>query len=92
MSDDTEQEYFSDGITEDIITALSRIPRLFVIHRHSTAVYKRRDVDIRQVGQEQGVRYVLEGSVRKSGQRLRITAQLIDAITGIQCWADHYER
>ena len=92
MSDDPEQEHFSDGITEDIITALSRIPRLFVIARHSTAVYKRQNIDIRQVGREQGVRFVLEGSVRKSGQRLRITAQLIDANTGNHRWADRYDR
>jgi adenylate cyclase len=92
MSDDPEQEHFSDGITEDIITALSRIPRLFVIARHSTAVYKRQNIDIRQVGREQGVRFVLEGSVRKSGQRLRITAQLIDASTGNHRWADRYDR
>ena len=92
MSDDPAQEHFSDGITEDIITALSRIPRLFVIARHSTAVYKRQNIDIRQVGREQGVRFVLEGSVRKSGQRLRITAQLIDANTGNHRWADRYDR
>ena len=92
MSGDPEQEYFSDGITEDIITALSRIPRLFVVARHSTSVYKGKAVDIRQVGQEQGVRFVLEGSVRKSGDRVRITGQLIDATTGNHRWADHYDR
>jgi adenylate cyclase len=92
MSGDPEQEHFSDGITEDIITALSRIPRLFVIARHSTAVYKRQDIDVRRVGREQGVQYVLEGSVRRSGRRLRITAQLIDATTGNHRWADRYDR
>ena len=92
MSGDSEQEYFSDGITEDIITALSRIPRLFVVARHSTSVYKGRAVDIKQVGKEQGVKFVLEGSVRKSGSRVRITAQLIDASTGSHRWADRYDR
>ncbi|MCI0627630.1 MAG: hypothetical protein L0387_39270 [Acidobacteria bacterium] len=92
MSGDPEQEHFSDGITEDIITALSRIPRLFVIARHSTAVYKHQDIDVRRVGREQGVQYVLEGSVRRSGQRLRITAQLIDSTTGNHRWADRYDR
>ena len=92
MSGDPEQEYFSDGITEDIITALSRIPRLFVVARNSTSVYKGKGVDIKQVGREQGVRFVLEGSVRKSGNQTRITAQLIDANTGIHRWAERYDR
>ncbi len=92
MSGDPEQEYFSDGIAEDIITALSRIPRLFVVARHSTSAYKGQAVDIRQVGREQGVQFVLEGSVRKSGNRIRITAQLIDASTGNHRWADRYDR
>ncbi len=92
MSGDPEQEYFSDGITEDIITALSRIPRLFVVARHSTSTYKGKSVDIRQVGREQGVQFVLEGSVRKSGNRVRITAQLIDASTSDHRWADRYDR
>jgi adenylate cyclase len=92
MSGDPEQEYFSDGITEDIITALSRIPRLFVVARHSTSAYKAKAVDVKQVGREQGVQFVLEGSVRKSGARLRITAQLIEADTGNHRWADHYDR
>ena len=92
MSGDPEQEHFSDGITEDIITALSRIPQLFVVARHSTAVYKHQDIDVRRVGREQGVQYVLEGSVRKSGQRLRISAQLIDAATGHHRWAERYDR
>ena len=92
LSGDPEQEYFSDGITEDIITALSRLPSLFVVARHSTMVYKGQAVDIRGVGQEQGVGYVLEGSVRKSENRIRITAQLIDATTGHHRWAEHYDR
>jgi adenylate cyclase len=92
MSGDPEQEYFSDGITEDIITALSRIPRLFVVARNSTSIYKGTGVDIKQVGREQGVRFVLEGSVRKSGNQIRITAQLIDAITGNHRWAERYDR
>jgi len=92
MSGDPEQEYFSDGITEDIITAFSRIPRLFVVAKNSTSVYKGQAVDIKQVGREQGVRFVLEGSVRKSGNQIRITAQLIDATTGKHRWAEHYDR
>ena len=92
MSDDPEQEYFCDGITEDITTALSRIPRLFTIARHSTSVYKGKGVEIGRVASDQGVRYVLEGSVRKSGNRLRITAQLIDAISNKHCWAERYDR
>ena len=92
MSGDPEQEFFSDGITEDIITALSRIPRLFVVARNSTFAYKGKGVDVRQVGQDQGVRFVLEGSVRKSGDQVRITAQLIDASTGKHRWAERYDR
>jgi len=92
MSGDPEQEYFSDGITEDIITALSRLPRIFVVARHSTYRYKGQAVEIRRVGREQGVRFVLEGSVRKSGNRIRITAQLIDTRTGNHRWADRYDR
>ena len=82
MSGDPEQEYFADGITEDIITGLSRIPSLFVIARNSSFAYKGKAIDVRQVGRELGVRYVLEGSVRKAGQRLRITGQLVEAETG----------
>lgn len=92
MSGDPEQEYFSDGITEDIITALSRISGLLVVARNSTMVYKGKAVDIRQVGREQGVQYVLEGSVRKAGNRIRVTAQLIDAATGHHRWAERYDR
>jgi adenylate cyclase len=92
MSGDPEQEYFSDGITEDIITALSRLSGLLVIARNSTMVYKGQAVDIKQVGREQGVQYVLEGSVRKGGNRVRVTAQLIDASTGHHRWAENYDR
>jgi adenylate cyclase len=92
MSDDQEQEYLSDGISEDIITELSKISKLFVVARNSTFTYKGRAVDIKQVSREQGVRYVLEGSVRRSGDQLRITAQLIDATTGDHVWAQRYDR
>ena len=92
MSGDPEQEYFADGMVEEIITALSRIRWLFVIARNSSFTYKGRTVDIKQVGRELGVRYVLEGSVRKGGNRVRITAQLIDAIAGTHVWADRYDR
>ena len=88
MSGDPEQEYFADGMVEDIITALSHFKSLFVIARNSSFTYKGRAVDIKQVGCELGVRYVLEGSVRKAGGRMRITGQLIDAVTGAHLWAD----
>jgi adenylate cyclase len=92
IGDDSEQEYFVDGLAEDIITALSRFKSLFVIARNSSFTYKGRAVDIRHVGRELGVRYVLEGSVRKGGNRVRITAQLIDAISGAHVWAERYDR
>ena len=92
MNADPEQEYFSDGITEDVITALSKINNLLVIARNSTFTYKAKAVDVRQISREQGVRYVLEGSVRKSGNRIRVTAQLIDAISGHHLWAERYDR
>jgi adenylate cyclase len=92
MSNDPEQEYFVDGIVEDIITGLSRIKWLFVIARNSTFTYKGRAVDIKQAGRELGVRYVLEGSLRKAGSRLRITTQLIEAGTGTHVWAERYDR
>ena len=92
MSVDPEQEYFADGITEDIITALSQIRWLFVIARNSSFVYRGRAVDVKQVARELGVRYVLEGSVRKSGARVRVTAQLVDAVSGAHHWAEHYDR
>jgi TolB-like protein len=92
MSGDPEQEYFADGITEDIITTLSKISGLFVIARNSTFTYKGTAIDMKQVAQELGVRYVVEGSVRKAGQQVRVTAQLIDASTGHHLWADRYDR
>jgi TolB-like protein len=92
MSHDPEQEYFSDGMTEDIITALSRIRWFFIIARNSTFAYKGRAVDVRKVAKELGVRYVLEGSVRKAGSRVRVTAQLIDGDTGKHVWANRYDR
>jgi adenylate cyclase len=92
MSDDPKQEYFSDGITEEIITSLSKVPQLFVIARNSTFTYKNKPVKIQQVAEELGVRYVLEGSVRRSGEKVRVTAQLIDAITGDHLWAERYDR
>ena len=92
MSGDPEQEYFSDGITEDIITALSRVRWLFVIARNSTFSYKGTSPDVRQVSRDLGVHYVLEGSVRKGGNRIRISAQLIEATTGRHVWADRYDR
>jgi adenylate cyclase len=91
MSGDPEQEYFADGLVEDIITGLSRFKSLFVIARNSSFTYKGRAVDIRQVGRELGVRYVLEGSVRKAGSRLRITGQLIDASMGFHLWAEKFD-
>jgi adenylate cyclase len=92
MSGDAEQEFVSDGIAEDVITALSRYPSLFVIARNSSFTYKGRAVDVKQVGRELGVRYVLEGSVRKAGNRIRVTAQLVEAGTGNHVWADRYDR
>jgi len=92
MSGDPDQEYFSDGISEDIITDLSKVPGLLVIARNSSFAYKGRQVDLRSVGRELGVKSILEGSVRKAGNRVRITAQLIDAGTGGHIWADRYDR
>ncbi|MGE0422376.1 MAG: adenylate/guanylate cyclase domain-containing protein [Reyranellaceae bacterium] len=92
MSGDPEQEYFTDGITEDIITELSRFRSLFVIARNSSFSYKGKSPDVRQVGRELGVRYVLEGSIRRAGGRIRITAQLIEAGTGSHIWAERYDR
>ncbi len=91
MSDDPEQEYFADGIAEDVITALSRFRSLFVISRNSSFTYKESAVDIKQVASDLGVRYVVEGSVRKAGKRVRITAQLIDAASGNHLWADRFD-
>ena len=92
MSGDPEQEYFTDGMVEDIITGLSRIKWLFVIARNSTFTYKNRAIDVKQVGRELGVRYVLEGSVRRVADRVRITGQLIDAVSGAHVWAERYDR
>jgi len=91
MSGDPEQEYFADGMVEEIITTLSRIRWLFVIARNSTSTYKGQTVDVKRVGRELGVRYVLEGSVRKAGNRVRITGQLIDALTGTHLWAERFD-
>src|SRR4029077_6288893 len=92
MSADPEQEFFTDGITEDIITEMSRFPEIVVIARNSTFTYKGRSVDVRAVATELGVRYVLEGSIRKAADRVRVTGQLIDALTGGHIWAERYDR
>ena len=92
LSGDKEQEFFSDGISENITTMLARLPGMFVIARNSAFIYKGKPVDVRQVGRELGVRYVLEGSMQKSAGRVRITAQLVDAVTGRHLWADRYDR
>jgi adenylate cyclase len=92
MSDDPKQEFLCDGMTEEIITALTKVPRLVVIARNSTFTYKGKSVKVKQVSEELGVRYVLEGSFQRSGDRVRITAQLVDALTGHHLWAERYER
>jgi TolB-like protein/tetratricopeptide (TPR) repeat protein len=92
MSGDREQEYFADGMVEEITTALSRVRQFFVIARNSSFTYKGRSIDVKQVGRELGVRYVVEGSVRKAADRVRVNAQLVDAITGHHVWAEHYDR
>ena len=92
MSDDPKQEHFVDGITEEIITALSKVPELFVIARNSSFTYKGKPVKVQQVGRELGVKYVLEGSVRKAGDKVRVTVQLVDAKTGNHLWAERYDR
>jgi adenylate cyclase len=92
MSGDPEQEYFSDGISEDIITDLSKLSELHVIARNSTFTYKGKPVDVKQVGRELGVDYILEGSVRKAGNRVRVTGQLIDAASGAHVWAERFDR
>ena len=91
LSGDPEQDYFADGVVEDIITELSRVRWLFVIARNSSFTYRGRAVDVKQVGRELGVGYVLEGSVRKAADRVRITGQLIDATTGAHLWAERFE-
>src|SRR4029077_9509290 len=92
LSSDPEQEFFADGVVEEIITALSRFKALFVIARNSSFTYKGRAVEVKQVGRELGVRYVLEGSVRKAADRVRITGQLVDSATGAHLWGDRFER
>ena len=92
LSGDPEQEFFADGITEDIISALSKFSGLFVIARNSTFTYKGQAVDVTKVASDMGVRYVLEGSVRRAGQRIRVTGQLIDADTANHIWAERYDR
>ena len=92
LSDDPGQDFMADGMSEEIITALSRVPDLIVISRTSTFVYKQRTVDVQQIGRELAVKHVLEGSIRKSGERLRITAQLVDTLSGDHIWAEHYDR
>jgi adenylate cyclase len=92
LSGDPEQEYFVDGVVEEIITAILRLPWLFVIARNSSFAYKGKSPVLRQVGRELGVRYVLEGSVRKSGDRVRITGQLIDTVAGAHIWAERFDR
>jgi adenylate cyclase len=92
MSSDPEQEFFATGIAEDVITAVSRYPSLFVIARNSCFTYKGRSVDVKEVGRELGVRYVLEGSLRKVGNRIRVTAQLVEAESGKHVWAERYDR
>ena len=92
MSDDPKQEFFSDGLTEDLITALSKVPNLFVIARNSTFTYKGKHVKVQQVAEDLGVRYVLEGSIQKAGDRVRITAQLIDAVKGYHVWSEQYDQ
>ena len=92
MSGDPQQEFFADGMAEDIVTALSRLRWLLVISRNSTFVYKGRAIDVRQVARDLGVRYILEGSVRASGSRIRITGQLVDAANGKHIWAERYDR
>src|SRR5262249_34114987 len=91
MSDDPGQEYFADGVTEEIITTLSRFRSLFVIARNSTFAYKGKAVDIRAIARELGVRYVLTGSIRRSGDRMRIAGQLVQADTGVNIWTERYD-
>ena len=91
LSGDPEQEYFVDGVVEEITTTISRLPWLFVIARNSSFAYKGKSPDLRQVGRELGVRYVLDGSMRKAGNRVRITGQLIDTTTGAHIWADRFD-
>ena len=92
LSDDREQQYFADGITEDLTTDLSRIADMFVISRNTAFTYRSKPIDAKQIGRELGVRYVLEGSLRRSGNQVRVNAQLIDAATDAHLWAERFER
>jgi adenylate cyclase len=92
LSGDPNQEYLSDGLTDEVIATLSRVPKIFVIARNSTFTCKGKPIKVHKVSEELGVRYVLEGSVKKAGNRIRITAQLIDAINGLHLWAKQYDR
>jgi adenylate cyclase len=92
MSGDPDQEYFADGIAEDIITALSKSRSLFVVARNSSYAYKGRSIAVKDIGRELGVRYILEGSVRQAGNRVRVTAQLVEAASGGHLWAERYDR
>ncbi|NIP90241.1 MAG: transcriptional regulator, partial [Gammaproteobacteria bacterium] len=92
VSGDPEQEFFSDGIAEDIITQLSRFRTLFVIARNSSFAFKGQAIDVKEIGRDLGVQYVVEGSVRRAGNRVRITAQLVEAETGNHLWAERYDR
>ena len=92
MSSDPEQEYFADGLTEDLITAISKVPGLFVIARHSTFAYKGKLIDVRQTARELGVNHIIEGSVRRAGKRVRVTVQLIEAEGGGHLWAERFDR
>ena len=92
LSDDREQQYFADGITEDLTTDLSGIANMFVISRNTALTYRNKPVDVKQIGRELGVRYVLEGSVRRSGNQIRVNTQLIDAETDAHLWAERFDR
>jgi adenylate cyclase len=92
MSGDPQQEFFSDGFTEDIITTLAQIPQILVIARESSFTYKGKTLKVQEIGRDLGVRYILEGSIQKFGERIRITAQLIDATNGHHLWAEKYDR
>src|SRR5262249_42633166 len=92
LSDDREQQYFADGITEDLTTDLSRLDNMFVISRNTAFTYRNKPIDTKQIGRELGVRYVLEGSVRRSGSQTRVSAQLIDAATDAHLWAERFDR
>jgi adenylate cyclase len=92
LSDDREQQYFADGVTEDLTTDLSRLANMFVISRNTAFTYRNKPIDTKQIGRELGVRYVLEGSVRRSGNRIRVNAQLLDAATDAHLWTERFDR